>query len=49
MECEENTNRSLYKEAIMGFKRKACVGREEDLEDGEISDDDVVKESTDPS
>lgn len=49
MEVEENNNRSSYKEAAMGVKGRARVSIEVDLDDGAISDDDVMEESTDPS
>lgn len=49
MESMGNSNRSTYKEVAMGFKGKAKLVREEDLDEGAISNDDVVEESFDPS
>lgn len=44
----EERGRSSYKEATMGFKQKECFGRSEEVDDGSISDDDVIEESMDP-
>lgn len=49
LDGEDNNNRSSYRDAAMGFKGEVHKFREVDPEDGAISNDDVVEESSDPS
>lgn len=49
MEIAEKSNISSYKDAANGFKVKVHIGKDDDVDDGAISDDDVIEESTVPS
>lgn len=49
MESEEKSSRSSYKEVAMRFKGKAHIGRDDDVDHGAISDDDVKEKSRYPS
>lgn len=49
MEGIEKSKGFSYKDVAMGFKGKSRMTGDEEGDDGDISDDDVIEESTDPS